>query len=291
MSAPRRQPGGRLRPAFAAAPGPAPVAGASGVGNVPDRIVEARRAAGAAVGGSPLGLPAERGLRDVGGGRGVARHARRHLEPVRGRGGDRAGGAGDDELALGAVGSRDLDPAFLDGHGRAGAIDRDGEDRPLDEGDEIRRANAEMRRVLLLDPEDGASVILQHLDDAARIARLREPQARRRRDDDVILAAHQHRPGAGGGLDHVARPQQCAATQGGDGVAVADVDLAGRFGDAPGGLRGGRRRAGREEEQGDERGAHGHGTADSSACAWSGARPIMPDAALTKAQWAWLRPR
>ena len=282
------------------------------VGDVADDVIEVRTAAGAALrmpavrappaAGSAVGafgtgsfcavrLPPAHCVGDVRGGFAAHLLARPDLEAVRSRGGDGAGIAGDDELALAARRSRDLDPSFLHRDHSAAAIDGDREHRAFHQRDEVRRADPEMRCLLLLDPEHRAAIILEHLDDAARIARLREAKPGGGRDDHIILPAHEHGARSGGGLDHVPRAQDRAAAHGGNAAAVADIDPSRRFGDAPGRFRGGSGRSAEEHGEGKEARAYGHGRASSSACTRSGARPIMPDGALTKAQRPWLSGR
>jgi hypothetical protein len=115
--------------------------------------------------------------------------------------------SGRHQLALAAVRGGDLNPALLDRDRGCLGVDGDGEHRPLDQSDEVGRAYAEMGRVLLLDPEDGTAVILDHLNDAARVARLGKAQPRGGRHNDVVLAPHEHGARAGRGLDDVARAQ------------------------------------------------------------------------------------
>jgi hypothetical protein len=161
---------------------------------------------------------------------------------------DRADAACDHQLALAPIRRRDLHPALVDRDRRAFGIDGDGEHRPLHERDQIGRADAEMRRVLLLDAEHRLPEILEHLDNAALLARAGQPQPRRRRDDHIILAAHEHGASAGRRFDDVAGAERGTALHLAKRGAVADLDLAGRLGDAPQPVR--RSGGGRGEEEG-----------------------------------------
>jgi hypothetical protein len=226
-----------------------PIALASGVRQFRDGIIEMCAAIRAAVRGR---LATAGGFGDIGGRFAADLSGGGDVQPVWICRSDCPHPPGDDQLALAAVGRGDLDPSLLDRHRRAGLVDRDGEHGALDERDEIRGADAEMRRVLLLDAEDGAAIIFEHLDDAAAVARFREAQPGAGRDDHIILAADQHGAGAGGGLDHVAGTEDGAAVHLNDAPALADVDPSRGFGDAPcrfAGRCGGGGRAQSEEKQ------------------------------------------
>jgi len=247
-------------------------------------VIEAGGATGGAGRVAALGAAAAHRVGDVG--RRVAGRfgARRDIEAVGLGGGDRAGATRDDQLALAAVRRRHLHAALLNRDRGAAAVDGDAEHRPLHEGDQIRGTDAEVRCLLLLDAKDGPPIILEDLDDAARIARLGQAQPRRRRDDHIILAAHEHGARARRRLDHVACAQHRPAPHRRHAVAVPDVDLARSLRHPPRGLARDGGGAGEEGDKDEEAAGHGHGDDQSSARAGSGARPIMPDAALTKAQ-------
>jgi hypothetical protein len=88
---------------------------------------------------------------------------------------------------------------------------------------------------LALDPEQGAAVILDHLDEAARLGGGGgEADPRARRDDHIFLAAHQHGPAAGTGADHVAGREPAAARRGQDEAGMDHPYRSRRLGDPPG---------------------------------------------------------
>jgi hypothetical protein len=196
------------------------------------------------------------------------------IQSIRRRCRDGSDAAGDDEFALTAIGCGDFDAALLHGDGRARFVDGDREHRPLHQSDEIGCADAEMRRVLLFDAEDGTAIILEHLDNAFGIARLGEAQAGSGRDDDVILAADEDGPGAGAGLDDVSGTQHRTAMHLNDPHTLMNVDLAGGFGDPPGGLAGRCGRASSAEGEEDQDMAQRHGDV-SSACTQPAHRSLM----------------
>jgi len=228
------------------------------------------RTAAAAVGAAPSGgvivaplggdLAAGLAAAAVGGGAAVAAGLGvGDLEPVGAGRRDGADAAGDHQLALAAGRGHHLDPALVDGHRRRLLVDGDGEHRALYERDQIGRADSEMRCLLLLDPEHRPPIVFDHLDDALRFPRLLEAKARAGGDDYIILAAHQHRPGAGAGLDDVAGFEHRPALHRREAAAVADLDLAGGFGDAPDRLAGEGGAGGCREGEEDKGAAQGHG--------------------------------
>jgi hypothetical protein len=105
----------------------------------------------------------------------------------------------------------DLDQAFHDPDGSARRLDRDDELRALHQGRQIWRAHSEMRRRLLLDLEQRAPEILDHLDQALLAPGLGKAQLRPRPDDDIFRSPHQHRPAAGSAEDQFAGFEACAA--------------------------------------------------------------------------------
>jgi hypothetical protein len=187
-------------------------------------------AAATVVTGPFLGI-AGRGDRDR---LGVRPLGRTHLDVaglVPGDGGDIAG---EHHPSLAAERARDLDPPFGDGDGRTFVSHLHGEDGALDEGDRVGGADGEMGGRLALDPEQGAAVILDHLDEAARLGGGRQAHTRRRRDDHIFLSPNQHRAAAGARRDDVAVGEPAAARRGEDEAGMADPHRARRFGDPPG---------------------------------------------------------
>jgi hypothetical protein len=128
-----------------------------------------------------------------------------------------------------------------------------------------------MRSRLLLDPEGGASPILDHLDDPALLRRRREPDPASRSDDDIFLTADEHGPAVGAGGDDVSGLKRGSAGRGGGAAAMLDLDGSGRFGHPPGGDLGEGAMA--PEEQQDGKGAQEHGS-DLRAGAACGSGPL-----------------
>jgi hypothetical protein len=187
-------------------------------------------APGTVVTGPFLGI-AGRGDRDR---FGVRPLGRTHLDIaglVPGDGGDIAG---EHHPSLASERARDLDPAFGDGDRRTFVSHLDGEDGALDEGDRVGGADGEMGGRLAFDPEQGAAVILDHLDEAARLGGGRQAHSRRRRDDHIFLPPNQHRAAAGARRDDVAGGELAAARRGEDQAGMADLDRPRRLGDPPG---------------------------------------------------------
>jgi hypothetical protein len=90
-----------------------------------------------------------------------------------------------------------------------------------------------MRRLLLLDPEGGATEILDHLDDSARFRGGRQPKPSPGRDDHIFLPPHQHGAGMRARGDNVARIECRPARGGGEPAAMLHLHRPGRLGDEP----------------------------------------------------------
>jgi hypothetical protein len=90
-----------------------------------------------------------------------------------------------------------------------------------------------MRGRLALDAEQGAAVILDHLDEAARLRGRGQADSRAGGDDHIFLAPYQHGAAAGAGGDDVAGRKLAAARRGEDQAGMGDADRTGGFGDPP----------------------------------------------------------